>query len=80
MMHQLRFVAVSGGDSLYLVGKVLGYRQSPTTERYTHLKDEPRSCRREPHVGKDRDHHAGQQGHQSRSTAVAKGGRIRLPR
>jgi hypothetical protein len=44
------------------------------------LKDEPRSCRREPHVGKDRDHHAGQQGHQSRSTAVAKGGRIRLPR
>jgi hypothetical protein len=32
---------VSGGDSLYLVGKVLGHRQSRTTERYAHLKDDP---------------------------------------
>lgn len=34
-------IAVSGGDSLYLVGKVLGHRQSRTTERYAHLKDDP---------------------------------------
>jgi len=32
---------VSGGDSLNLVGKVLGHRQSRTTERYAHLKDDP---------------------------------------
>jgi hypothetical protein len=32
---------VSGGDNLYLVGKVLGHRQSRTTERYAHLKDDP---------------------------------------
>jgi len=39
--HSFASIAVSGGDSLYLVGKVLGHRQSPTTERYTHLKDDP---------------------------------------
>ena len=33
--------AVSGGDSLYLVGKVLRHRQSRTTERAAHLKDDP---------------------------------------
>jgi hypothetical protein len=33
--------AGSGGDSLYLVGKVLGHRQFRTTERYAHLKDDP---------------------------------------
>jgi hypothetical protein len=30
-----------GGDSLYLIGKVLGHRQSRTTERYAHVKDDP---------------------------------------
>src|SRR4029077_902884 len=39
--HSLASIAVSGGDSLYLVGKVLGHRQSRTTERYAHLKDDP---------------------------------------
>ena len=34
-------IAVSGGDSLYLVDKVLGHRQSRTTERYAHLTDSP---------------------------------------
>jgi site-specific recombinase XerD len=38
---ELRLDAVSGGDSLYLVGKVLGHRQFRTTERYAHLKDDP---------------------------------------
>jgi hypothetical protein len=28
-------------DSLYFVGKVPGHRQSRTTERYAHLKDDP---------------------------------------
>jgi site-specific recombinase XerC len=39
--HSFASIAVSGGDSLYLVGKVLGHRQSRTTERYAHLTDDP---------------------------------------
>jgi integrase len=41
LRHSFASVAVSGGDSLYLVGKVLGHRQSRTTERYAHLSDDP---------------------------------------
>lgn len=41
LRHSSASIAVSGGDSLYLVGKVLGHRQSRTTERYAHLKDDP---------------------------------------
>src|SRR6266404_8140380 len=41
LRHSFASISVSGGDSLYLVGKVLGHRQSPTTERYTHLKYDP---------------------------------------
>jgi Phage integrase family len=41
LRHSFASIAVSGGDSLYLVGKVLGHRQSRTTERYVHLKDDP---------------------------------------
>jgi integrase len=41
LRHSFASIAVSGGDSLYLVGKVLGHRQSRTTERYAHLKDDP---------------------------------------
>jgi integrase len=40
LRHSFASIAVSGGDSLYLVGKVLGHRQSRTTERYAHLKDD----------------------------------------
>jgi site-specific recombinase XerD len=41
LRHSFASIAVSGGDSLYLVGKVLGHRQSRTTERYAQLKDDP---------------------------------------
>jgi integrase len=41
LRHSFASIAVSGGDSLYLVGKVLGPHQSRTTERYAHLKDDP---------------------------------------
>ena len=34
-------MAVAGGDSLYLVGKVLGHQQARTTERYAHLSNDP---------------------------------------
>jgi hypothetical protein len=29
------------GDSLLLIGKVLGHKQASTTERYAHLQDDP---------------------------------------
>jgi site-specific recombinase XerD len=41
LRHSFASIAVSGGDSLYLVGKLLGHRQSRTTERYAHLTDDP---------------------------------------
>lgn len=41
LRHSFASVAVAGGDSLYLVGKVLGHRQSRTTEVYAHLAADP---------------------------------------
>lgn len=41
LRHSFASVAVSGGDSLYLVGKVLGHAKSRSTERYAHLADDP---------------------------------------
>ena len=41
LRHSFASVAVAGGDSLYLVGKVLGHRQAKTTEKYVHLSDDP---------------------------------------
>ena len=41
LRHSFASVAVAGGDSLYLVGKVLGHQQARTTERYAHLADDP---------------------------------------
>ena len=41
LRHSFASVAVSSGDSLYLVGKVLGHAKSRSTERYAHLADDP---------------------------------------
>ena len=41
LRHSFASVAVAGGSSLYLVGKVLGHEQASTTERYAHLADDP---------------------------------------
>ncbi len=41
LRHSFASVAVAGGDSLFLVGKVLGHQQTSTTERYAHLADDP---------------------------------------
>jgi integrase len=40
LRHGFASVAVSGGDSLFLVGKVLGHRHARTTDRYAHLADD----------------------------------------
>ncbi len=41
LRHSFASVAVAEGNSLYLVGKVLGHQQASTTERYAHLGDDP---------------------------------------
>ena len=41
LRHAFASIAVAGGDSLYIVGKLLGHRQASTTERYAHLAPDP---------------------------------------
>jgi integrase len=41
LLHSFASVAVSEGESLYIVGKILGHRQARTTEVYAHLASDP---------------------------------------
>jgi integrase len=41
LRHSFASVAVSNGESLYIVGKILGHRQAKTTEVYAHLAQDP---------------------------------------
>ena len=41
LRHSFASVGAAGGDSLYMIGKLLGHRQSGTTARYAHLADDP---------------------------------------
>jgi len=41
LRHSFASVAVSNGESLYIVGKILGHRQAKTTEIYAHLAQDP---------------------------------------
>lgn len=41
LRHSFASFAVASGNSLYLVGKVLGHRQARTTEVYAHVHDDP---------------------------------------
>jgi integrase len=41
LRHSFASVAVAGGESLYLVSKVLGHKQVATTERYAHAHGDP---------------------------------------
>jgi integrase len=41
LRHTFASSAVANGDSLYIVGSILGHRQSTTTQRYAHLSVEP---------------------------------------
>jgi len=44
-LHDLRHThaseAVTAGESLYVVGKILGHSQASTTQRYSHLAEDP---------------------------------------
>lgn len=41
LRHSFASVAVAGGDRLFLVGRVLGHKQSRTTQIYAHVHDDP---------------------------------------
>ena len=41
LRHNFASLAVSSGQSLYLVGKLLGHSQAQTTQRYAHLAPDP---------------------------------------
>jgi integrase len=41
LRHSFASVAVGGGMSLPMIGKLLGHTQTATTERYAHLADDP---------------------------------------
>ncbi len=41
LRHSFASVGAAGGDSLFMIGKLLGHRQSSTTARYAHLADDP---------------------------------------
>ena len=41
LRHAFASVAIAAGNSLFIVGKVLGHRQASTTERYSHLAPDP---------------------------------------
>jgi integrase len=44
LRHSFASVAVDEGFSLYIVGSVLGHKDPSTTQRYSHLADDPRSA------------------------------------
>ena len=41
LRHSFASFAVADGNSLFLIGKVLGHKQARTTEIYAHLADDP---------------------------------------
>jgi integrase len=41
LRHAFASVAVASGDSLFIVGKLLGHRHAATTQRYAHLAPDP---------------------------------------
>ena len=41
LRHSFASVAASAGDSLLLIGAILGHRDSKTTQRYVHLSNDP---------------------------------------
>ncbi len=41
LRHSFAAVGASGGDSLLIIGKLLGHRNAASTSRYAHLSDDP---------------------------------------
>jgi integrase len=41
LRHSFASVGAAGGESLLMIGKLLGHQRATTTERYAHLSDDP---------------------------------------
>jgi integrase len=41
LRHSYASMGASGGDSLLMIGKLLGHRKASTTQKYAHLADDP---------------------------------------
>jgi integrase len=41
LRHSFASMTAGGGGSLLMIGQLLGHRNARTTERYTHLLDDP---------------------------------------
>jgi integrase len=41
LRHSFASAGAAGGDSLFIIGKLLGHSQGRTTQRYAHLADHP---------------------------------------
>jgi integrase len=44
LRHSFASVGASGGDSLVVIGALLGHRDTATTARYAHLSNDPRKA------------------------------------
>lgn len=61
LRHSFASIAVSGGASLPIIGALLGHTDSATTQRYTHLHDDPLKAAAEAVGGKIASAMGGQQ-------------------
>ncbi len=41
LRHSFASVGAAGGDSLLIIGRLLGHRNAASTQRYAHLGDDP---------------------------------------
>ncbi len=41
LRHSFASVGAGGGDSLLIIGKLLGHKNAASTQRYAHLGDDP---------------------------------------
>lgn len=59
LRHSFASVAAGGGESLLLIGRLLGHRLPATTARYAHLADDPQKAAAERIAGSIASHLAG---------------------
>jgi integrase len=62
LRHSFASVGAAGGESLYVVGKLLGHSQPATTARYAHLADDPMRAAADRISGTIAAHLAGRSG------------------
>jgi integrase len=76
LRHSFASMSVASGDSLFLLGKVLGHRQSSTTERYSHISHgDPLRALADRNAGKIADLLAGGRGGEADAVDLPRIGR-----